>query len=1126
MVIALLALISAAVLTTEVEGPGGGETETIFGRLIRTGQRFISPGDALTTKTDRVQNRRTKKSESKRAKTASVDPRSSSTLHGYVANEDKQPLRNAEIQLRIADGKTKYSAKTDGGGRYRLAGVLDGTYAVRVTHETYPAIVNPAVTFNSHRSPFEMNFTLPLGAALKGEVVDEAGTPVPGVLIAAHRRKREQLAGGATYLDDAIYRTHGTNTSGKFEIQGLSLGENVFEFKSRGYASESRNLQIKPESKRSELKIVLRKTGRIAGIVATADGKPVPQATVQMTAYREPGAAVSAELKTSTTATNKDGEFQLTKLFNDGYYDLTIEHPEYAVAYFPSTSPGTEKLNCILERGGTIEGIAQYIDRPTSPAAVLLTAQAVIKGTTHTEQFRSSGDGLFSFTRLPFGRYNLYADESGVASEPQRPLDLSKTASVTTGVRVQVYETAVASGVVLDSENDAAIEDARIVVQSAYGVGNFRTRSFQTQSDASGNFVLPKLPAGNHTLLVTAKGYTRLASGGSAYNFMLLPGETKDDIELRLSHGAEVSGLVADAGGRPIPDADVQLFIASTSLRMIPMTNLHTKSDGSGRFVVPGIDAGPGIALFASARKPGYAKGRSGVIELSEQQQHAEVRVVLLQGGMITGKVVDANNLPVSRVELKFLSQEFQGDPSPSTLTGYSNPDGTYEIRNCTPGVGRVTATRSGYVQQSRNVTVINGRRHEKINFKLATGLKIEGRVATFEGKPLANARVTARPLAKAVGIDTAVTDKKGRFSLSNLGKGFFKLEAAVQLETPDGPQSYSFFLPQAASGGGSADIDCDLSGNLSGTVVGDDGETIDLLNITLRSRTDTRPQQDFRFNLLRPLKDTRGFFRVLSIPRGIYTLEIASPGFQTYKNEDIIVGPGKRTVLPKIRMRPAGNVVGTVINALSDRPVNNVFVRLLDQASPEMKPVTLREYPEVPRTEIVEGTYVDPLTIVDLQERNNPERIVAYRRSNISVSTRTDYAGRFNISAAPPGSYVLELHHQDFVPLRLPPVTVFEEHLTETGTSYITPGGAVQGVVLDDKGAPVVNAAIAVAGVTPAKTARTDLGGSFILRGLPQGTWRISAKGAVRGRMVTSVADVPVAAERTERVQFILVRK
>jgi protocatechuate 3,4-dioxygenase beta subunit len=1077
------AIVAALFFVLGGESDDGSARDTVINRLGRGAAKTLHwAAQTLGVERPPVLHNQPETAGTANRRDGSPEKGYNLVLYGTVLNERKEPIPGVRISVRPSgSSEIAVSCYTDEAGAFSLEAPTDaGSLDILVFHQDYVPLIRRDYSPPANRARERVDFVLPLGATIEGIVWNEDGKPVANASVSVKRRRLEQWTqGGNVFLDDSTYKTTQSDREGTFTLRGIGLGENLFEIRCRGYDLLVENRAIEEPTSKERLKFVLHQSGCIAGLVTDEKDTPLASATVRLTKYKAFGHETRAlEGDRFTTTTDSSGAFAFRKLATEGFYDLAVEHPDFAPAFFPLIPPGTLRQVCKLERGATIKGSAVFIDRPTTPAAIAVVAQSLIKETTFTRELKSGADGQFTFTKLPYATYRIYSATPDVASEPLDGIKCDRAKPVQTVV-LELYEKCIVRGRVLDAETETPLPNAKVKVECSYGPRQSRRRDFATTTDATGQFEFISVPAGLLRIYATADGY--IVGGASAQTFTLLPGERKTDIILRLGRGGIVDGFVYDHLGRSVEGAEVQLFLSATTPRQFDVSKFKVKTDASGYFKLWGIDVGEHVQMYASAQKAGYARARSKLLDLTASKPYASTQIVLMPGARVAGKVTDDQKLPIAEARVEFTSEEFPMDPSYKHQVVQTAADGSYLVENCSPGRCRLKVSKAGFVDGYRSLQLQEGEFKKDVNFELTPGLQITGRVLTLEGKPIANARVRAVPHKYVPGRDETLTDKLGNYVLRNLGRGLFDVRANFPIKTADGEQSYEFFKLDVKAGTTNLDIECDINNTVVGTVEGDDKKPVDRFRLSLHSRRDTKPLQEFYFDLERDFSSARGFFRVLNIPRGIYSMTISADGYEVYQNENLVIGPSRRTVIPRIRLKAAGGVTGFVYSSETDRPINDVVVRLTNPQKTE---------DEAHRT---------------------------------ALTARTDYAGFFRVATAAAGTYVLELEHPNYISARIDQVTVRQRGSTDLGRIYLEAGGSVQGVVVDEAGYGVSWAKVRVSGVYPAKETRTNSFGNYLLLGIRPGRWPLVVEGNAQGRRVYVFRTVGIVAGETREENFQL---
>jgi hypothetical protein len=297
--------------------------------------------------------------------------------------------------------------------------------------------------------------------------------------------------------------------------------------------------------------------------------------------------------------------------------------------------------------------------------------------------------------------------------------------------------------------------------------------------------------------------------------------------------------IVAEGANTPIAGARVTLFPSLPPRPGGPIgpgrmmwRPIQTQTDDDGRFVFEKVDAGPyrldvQKAGFATVGEPGQAPAT-----VVAPGKTSDVAVTLQRGGVITGKVLDAQGEPLADVRMMAMRRlNRQAIPAqaanaiflaPAAAGGQqqTNDLGEFRLANLAPGEYYVAAmpnnggmpfggpgttpTSTGKASlttyypgtndqaAASPITVTAGETVYSIVFSLqsAPGFRVTGRVVDENGAPVSGAMVMlmpARPAGFMGGPSHAASSEDGGFTFVDIPSASYRVNASIPIQLGNG---------------------------------------------------------------------------------------------------------------------------------------------------------------------------------------------------------------------------------------------------------------------------------------------------------------------------------------------------
>jgi protocatechuate 3,4-dioxygenase beta subunit len=394
-----------------------------------------------------------------------------------------------------------------------------------------------------------------------------------------------------------------------------------------------------------------------------------------------------------------------------------------------------------------------------------------------TRRVTADAEGRFGFTELPDGPCRLGAEaEDHVAGGPSagRPTEVVVSAQrALGGVSLGLDRAARVTGRVLSDEEPVEGATLSVLYIEAPGERQAFSLSPDVTTDGAGRFRLGSLGPGRIQILAEKDEFALAESD----EIFLRPGQSVDDVVIRLAGGGDILGQVVDPDGRPVPDARVRL--AAKGTRGVR----RALSDRGGVFSFTGVAPGP-VTLMVSAL--GYDELRRTDVSVIAGEE-IEVRLVLAPQAGFGGVVLSPRREPVGGAAVYVLpvGAELPAGHVPLRPDTYTSDDGRFWIGRAPAGPVELYATHPSWGPSDRAPTPAPGRTVELV---LSAGGRLVGSVVGSRGAPvprfgawLVSFRPTEGGRTRSGGLPRVeVNDASGLFAFEGLAPGVYDVRIAA----------------------------------------------------------------------------------------------------------------------------------------------------------------------------------------------------------------------------------------------------------------------------------------------------------------------------------------------------------
>jgi uncharacterized GH25 family protein len=510
----------------------------------------------------------------------------------------------------------------------------------------------------------------------------------------------------------------------------------------------------------------------LTGRIVDSAGKPVPEAEVRLQpSSNDQQMGIPTPDKELRVTSDADGRFRFPHL-DAGHRDLRIERKGFAPVVRRDLQVAEQPLDLgdlrltpeavfegrvTDERGKPVEGASVFAGRFDDPFLTL--AQ---------EDIRTGPDGRFRITGLaPGQRFDLTIDHPDYA--PFQAPGLKAPAVESFQVVLSAGRTL--SGRVVDEARRPVRAQISRISSQRVSLGNSSSSSMGSGTvgwaDEEGRFVLRGLTAGLLDLQFEAPGF----QAQTVHGVTIPEADNPAPLEIVLEPEAALTGKILARDGKPIADVWIQVIAADPSQRTEQPAFAST--DGDGGYRIGSLGSG---AYKVTAQRDSGGPPIQNEVSLRAGETH-RLDLTFPSGAAVSGRIVDGAGEPVSGVEVRLAAPSMQ-------FSGTSGADGSFRFLDVAVGAYRLTASGRGYAPAAAvdEVRVTDEEGIDRLELRMWPEARITGRLLGLSGDDLNQVQVTAipEPLAFAMSPLRGTVDAAGRYHISSLGPGAWRVSASV----------------------------------------------------------------------------------------------------------------------------------------------------------------------------------------------------------------------------------------------------------------------------------------------------------------------------------------------------------
>ena len=235
--------------------------------------------------------------------------------------------------------------------------------------------------------------------------------------------------------------------------------------------------------------------------------------------------------------------------------------------------------------------------------------------------------------------------------------------------------------------------------------------------------------------------------------------------------GYSISGQVVDERGRGLANAEVKVYDYQRFGFFDPTVVRPAKTDAEGNFRIRNL---PKRTLFIKPVKEGHCFCLHGmetygglaqvypVYYVPGKDRITDIRLVMRPGGVLAGKVLDHDDMPVANAAVRFVQRDYRRREIFELILKSDN-EGRFRTSSLIPGGYQLSVKAQGFIRLQQDEMIDTDK--NDLLIRLERAVSVSGNVVFAEsGKPAPRAKVLIG--RRASDDNTSLADEEGRFEV------------------------------------------------------------------------------------------------------------------------------------------------------------------------------------------------------------------------------------------------------------------------------------------------------------------------------------------------------------------------